>query len=252
MTMRSELAEAPAVVTRLLQAARAPLDGVAAEVARRGVDLVVIAARGTSDHAATYAQYVLGERNGLPVALAAPSLASLYGHGPKVGRALVIGISQSGRSPDVVGVIEDGRRQGALTLAITNDPSSPLADAADIVVPLQAGPELAVAATKTYVAELTVVALLSDALGAAGVGVGHHEDQATALAGLPAALEETLGLEDAVKPSPAHGSGSPGAPSSDAATTTPRSGNGRSSSRKWPAWPRIRTRQPTSSTVRSR
>ena len=199
MTMRSELAEAPAVVAGLLESARAPLAGVATEVARRGIDLVVITARGTSDHAATYAQYVLGERNGLPVALAAPSLASLYGHGPRLGRALVVGISQSGRSPDVVGVIEDGRAQGALTLAITNDPASPLADAADVVVPLRAGPELAVAATKTYVAELAVVALLSDALSVAGIGVERSTSEAAAVDAVPAALEVILGLDGAVK-----------------------------------------------------
>ena len=194
MTMRSELAEAPAVVAGLLETARKPLAGVAADVVRRGIDLIVIAARGTSDHAATYAQYVLGERNGLPVALAAPSLASLYGHGPRFGRALVIGISQSGRSPDVVGVIVDARAQGALTLAITNDPASPLADAADVVVPLEAGPELAVAATKTYVAELAVVALLSDALRTAG-GAGPADSD---LASMPAAIEAAIGLEEAV------------------------------------------------------
>ena len=198
MTMRSELAEAPGVVAGLLQTARAPLAMVAAEVVARGIDLVVIAARGTSDHAATYAQYVLGERNGLPVALAAPSLASLYGNGPRFGRALVVGISQSGRSPDVVGVIVDGRAQGALTLAITNDPASPLAEAADVVVPLQAGPELAVAATKTYVAELAVVALLSDALRLAAGGAGRQDGDGAAVSALPAYLEMAIGLEDAV------------------------------------------------------
>ncbi|HTC85680.1 MAG TPA: SIS domain-containing protein [Candidatus Acidoferrum sp.] len=201
MTMRSELAEAPAVVAGLLEAARAPLARVADEVVRRGLDLVVIAGRGTSDHAATYAQYVLGERNGLPVALAAPSLGSLYGHGPRFGRALVIGISQSGRSPDVVGVLEDAREQRALTLAITNDPASPLAAAADVIVPLAAGPELAVAATKTYVAELAVVALLSEALRAAGVvaAVASADPiDGSILATLPAALEAAVAVEDDV------------------------------------------------------
>ena len=82
----------------------------------------MIAARGTSDHAAIFAQYVLGARNGLPVALAAPSLTSVYGRPPRVRNALVIGISQSGRSPDVVAVLADARRQGAITVALTNDP----------------------------------------------------------------------------------------------------------------------------------
>jgi glutamine---fructose-6-phosphate transaminase (isomerizing) len=204
MTMRSELAESPLVVGRLLESAQPRLAQLAAAARERGVDLVVVAARGTSDHAATYAQYVLGERNRLPVALAAPSLASLYGHGPRFGRALVVGISQSGRSPDVVGVVEDGRAQGALTLAITNDPASPLAEAAEVVVPLGAGPELAVAATKTYVAELVVVALLSEALAAAEGGSDVPAGSAQrppdpSLAGLPAAIEAAIDLEPGIR-----------------------------------------------------
>src|SRR5450759_4583574 len=187
MTMRLELAESPAVVAGLLASARAPLARVADEVRRRGTRFVVIAARGTSDHAATYAQYVLGARNGLPVGLATPSLSSLYRNGPRVGDALVIGMSQSGRSPDIVAVLDDARSQGALTLAITNDPGSPLAVVADVVVPLEAGPELAVAATKTYVAQLAVVALLSEAL--------RGGDPDPALARLPVALAGIIELE---------------------------------------------------------
>ncbi len=190
MTMRQELAESPAVVARLLVSAPGPLATVAEEVRRRGTRFVLVAARGTSDHAATYAQYVFGARAGLPVGLATPSLSSLYGLGPRVGDALVIGMSQSGRSPDIVAVLDDARRQGALTLAITNDPGSPLAVAADVVVPLEAGPERAVAATKTYVAELAVVALLAEALR------GGVPDPA--LAGLPGALGRTIELEPQV------------------------------------------------------
>jgi glucosamine--fructose-6-phosphate aminotransferase (isomerizing) len=190
MTMRQELAESPTVVDGLLVSARAPLAHLAGEVRRRGTRFVLVAARGTSDHAATYAQYVLGARAGLPVGLATPSLSSLYGMAPRVADALVIGMSQSGRSPDIVAVLDDARRQGALTLAITNDPGSPLAGAADVVVALEAGPELAVAATKTYVAELAVVALLSEELRAG--------DRDPALGRLPAALASTLELEPAI------------------------------------------------------
>jgi glucosamine--fructose-6-phosphate aminotransferase (isomerizing) len=164
MSLRSELAESPAVVERLIHASRQPYRELADRVQRQGIDWVLLAARGTSDHAATYAQYVLGVRNGLATGLAVPSVQSVYGADPDVRRALVVGISQSGRSPDVVEVLTDARRQGALTVAITNDPSSPLAEAGDIVIDVAAGPELAVAATKTYVGELTAVALLSDAL----------------------------------------------------------------------------------------
>ncbi len=194
MTVRSELGEAGAVVGRLISTAGPAVDAVAAIVAERDVDFVLVAARGTSDHAAIYAQYVLGERNGLAVGLAAPSLASLYGRGPRLDRALVVGISQSGRSPDVVGVLEDGQRQGAATVAITNDPASPLAAAASSVIPLDAGPEISVAATKTYVAELTVVAMLSEALRRAGMtaGAGGERDSATGLAELPATLDRLV------------------------------------------------------------
>jgi glucosamine--fructose-6-phosphate aminotransferase (isomerizing) len=159
-----EIREQPEVAARLLAAGPPVLDAVAAEVHRRAIGLVVIAARGTSDHAAVYAQYVLGARNGLTVALAAPSLVTLYGASPHYGNALVIGLSQSGRSPDVVGVVEAARAQGALTLAITNEPESPLALAAEHRMDLAAGDERSVAATKTYTAELLAVAMLSAAL----------------------------------------------------------------------------------------
>jgi len=204
MSVRSELGESGAVVRRLVATAGPAVDSIAAEVADRRFDFVMVAARGTSDHAAIYAQYVLGERNGLAVGLAAPSLASIYGRGPRLDRALVIGISQSGRSPDVVGVLEDGRRQGAATVAITNDPDSPLAQVAGTVVGLEAGPELAVAATKTYVAELTVVALLSEALRRAGVDGGSAAepgataDGSDALAALPATLDSIVADDSSV------------------------------------------------------
>src|SRR5437773_3149609 len=168
MSLVSELAESPAVVERLLRDARGRLRELAGRVEQRGIDAVFLAARGTSDHAATYAQYVLGIRNGLATGLAVPSVQSVYGAHPDVRRALVVGISQSGRSPDVVEVLTDARRQGALTLAVTNDADSPLAAAADVHVALEPGPERAVAASKTYVAELAAVALLSDALDGGG------------------------------------------------------------------------------------
>jgi glucosamine--fructose-6-phosphate aminotransferase (isomerizing) len=102
--------------------------------------------------------------NGLPLALATPSLFTYYRQPPKFRNALVIGVSQSGQSPDIVSVVEEGRRQGCLTLAITNAPDSPLAQAADFVLDIQAGPEKAVAATKTYTTELLALAMISAAL----------------------------------------------------------------------------------------
>lgn len=183
MTLRDEIAEQPAAIERLLRDGRAAVEeivgAVGPRIEAREIDLVVIAARGTSDHAAIYAQYRFGTDLGVPVALAAPSIQSLYGAEPRLRRALVIGISQSGRSPDVVGVVAGGRRQGAPTIAITNEPGSELARAAEHVVELGAGPERAVAATKTYTAELTALAMLVGALGG---------EEPAALAGLPAAV----------------------------------------------------------------
>ena len=124
-------------------------------------DYALIAARGSSDRAAQYAQYAWGALAGLPVALAAPSLYTLYDAPPRLARALVVGVSQSGQSPDIVAVLEDARRQGRPTLAITNDAGSPLAATADHVIELHAGPERSVAATKTYTAQLAVLAALA-------------------------------------------------------------------------------------------
>jgi glucosamine--fructose-6-phosphate aminotransferase (isomerizing) len=124
----------------------------------------VIAARGTSDNAGRYAQYVWGTRNRLSVGLTTPSLFSVYDQPPRLDGALVVGISQSGESPDIVSVLEEGRAQGRPTVAITNEPDSPLADMADVVIDLDAGEEKAVAATKTYTAQLTVIAAISEAM----------------------------------------------------------------------------------------
>ncbi|MFN8630227.1 MAG: SIS domain-containing protein [Chloroflexota bacterium] len=156
MSTRTEIGEGPDVVARLLDAGMGPVEAIAKAVRDRGIDLVVAAARGTSDHAAIYAQYVLGAQRP-PVALATPSLASIYGATPRLHNAPVLGISQSGQSPDIVAVLDDARRQGALTVAVTNDPASALAAAAEFTVPINAGRNL-VAATKTYLASIAVIA----------------------------------------------------------------------------------------------
>lgn len=130
----------------------------------RNIEYVFLAARGTSDNAGRYANYLLGAMNGLPLALATPSLFTYYNRPPKLKNALVVGISQSGASPDIVAVLEEGKKQGCLTLSITNESNSPLAHASDFVLDIQAGAEKAVAATKTYTTELMTVAMLSAAL----------------------------------------------------------------------------------------
>jgi glutamine---fructose-6-phosphate transaminase (isomerizing) len=192
MTLRDEILEQPAAAERQLASSQPAIDALAERLRTEPVDTVVIAARGTSDNAAIYAQYVLGTVNRLPVALAAPSILSLYGVVPRFGRSLVIGISQSGRSPDVVGVVEAGRRQGLPTLAITNDPGSELAEAAEHVIALAAGPEQAVAATKTYTTSLLAIARLSAAL---------LDDPAAlaALARVPEAIGRALSVEPEVE-----------------------------------------------------
>ena len=192
MTMRSELGESPAVVERLLAEGAGEVAAVAAAMRERHVDVAVVAARGTSDHAAIYAQYILGARNGLLVAPAAPSLYSLYGAPPRVGSAVVIGISQSGRSPDVVSVLEQSRAEGALTVAITNERDSELAAVADHVIELRAGAELAVAATKTYLAEIAVLAMLSSALSG-------DAESAAELRAVPTALRLALEEEPTIE-----------------------------------------------------
>ena len=185
MGLREEIFEQPAVLSRFLEQQSEAIERVAAAIHSREVDFVLLAARGTSDHAAVYAQYLWGARNRLAVALAAPSLFSLYGASPRLERALVVGISQSGQSPDVAEVITDARRQGALTLALTNAVDSPLAHGAEFAVDLSAGVEKAVAATKTYTAELMAVAALSVALDG-------DADSRAALARVPAAAAEAL------------------------------------------------------------
>lgn len=183
--LAEEIAEQPEVLARALIQAQPAVEAAANAVATFAPDSVVIAARGSSDNAARYAQYLFGALNRLVVALATPSLVTLYHQPPNFAGKLVIGISQSGRSPDIVGVIAEARQQGALTLAITNDPSSPLAASAAHVLPLYAGPERALPATKTYTAQLLVLAMLSAALSG-------DQTRWNALRQVPALVQETL------------------------------------------------------------
>jgi len=193
MTLRDEILEQPAAAQRLLEAAPESLAGIAAALRARRPRFAVIAARGTSDNAALYAQYLFAVRNGLLVALATPSTITLYGGHPNMSDALVIGISQSGRSPDIIAVLDEARAQGAPTIAMTNDPGSPLAEAAEHVVDLRAGPELATAATKSYTTELLAVTLLSTALDAASAS------EASDLQRVPELMAEAMSAEEAAR-----------------------------------------------------
>ena len=178
-----EIYSQPAVIAHLLERETAHIRQVVAQLPP--FNYVLIAARGSSDHAATYAQYAWAALAGYPVALATPSLQTLYKTSPRMESALIVGISQSGQSPDIIAVLAEGKRQGRPTLAITNDGSSPLAAIADHVIKLHAGSERSIAATKTYTAQLVVMALF------AAICSGHPKRLAE-IQSLPAALEETL------------------------------------------------------------
>jgi glucosamine--fructose-6-phosphate aminotransferase (isomerizing) len=182
-----EIHEQPEALTRLLTTQKPVIQALTTAMKQREISHVVIAARGTSDNAGRYAKYLLGAVNGLMVALATPSLFSIYKKPPRFGRALVLGISQSGKSPDIVAVLAEARHQGVLTAAITNVPDSDLGQQADYVINLQAGLEQSVAATKTSTGSLAAIALLSATLA----GDAQME---TELAQVPKVVTETLSL----------------------------------------------------------
>jgi len=192
MWVEQEIQEQPAVADRLIREGWAEARRIVDAARRARPALAVLAARGSSDNAARYGQYLLGAFTGLPAALATPSLFTFYRRPPRLDHAWVIGISQSGRSPDIVEVIREARRQGGWTLAITNDPGSPLAAAAHAVLDLRAGEERAVAATKTYTAQLIALAMLAAAWTEADA---MRED----LFRLPEAMGQALGTEAAAR-----------------------------------------------------
>jgi glutamine---fructose-6-phosphate transaminase (isomerizing) len=189
----TEIREQPDALLRLFREGRPGAEAIAATVGKYSPRFVMVAARGSSDNAARYAQYLFGVRNQLAVALAAPSLFTHYDAVPALPGALVIGISQSGQSPDIVEVLRQARRQGALTLAITNDPKAPLAEVAEHCLPLLVGKERAVAATKTYTTQLLALAMLSAALRG-------EESGWTEIAALPEKVEATIALNSGLVP----------------------------------------------------
>jgi len=183
-----EIQEQPAVIRRLLETERDTVQRVAEAIRSAHLQHVVIAARGSSDNAARYAGYLFGALNRLSVGLAMPSLFTLYDSPPRLADTLVVGISQSGQSPDIVAVVAEGRQQGALTLAITNDLRSPLAAEVEHCLELHAGPERSVAATKTYTTSLTALAMLAASLA-------EDTNRLAELDGLPEAVAQTLALD---------------------------------------------------------
>lgn len=192
MTLIEEIREQPESLQRLIDTQWSHMCELVAALGDYEIDTVFLTARGTSDNAGLYAKYLWGEHNGLPIALAAPSLFSVYERPPRLRRTLVLGISQSGQSPDIVSVMQEGRRQGVPTLAITNTPDSPLAEAADLVIDIVAGPETAVAATKSYSGQLMAIALLS-------VALSRDDERYELLRRVPEWVEEILRLDDQIK-----------------------------------------------------
>jgi len=175
--MATEIAEQPAVLERVLAGVPPQLETLPAP------RFVLLAARGTSDNAALYAKYLVETAVGLPAGLASPSAMTLYGARLDLRDVLVIAVSQSGASPDLVETVEAARANGATTLAVTNAPSSPLAAAADLHVDVLAGPERAVPATKSYTAQLLALWLLCTAWAGGDLAAAD---------GLPAAADALL------------------------------------------------------------
>ncbi len=190
-SLYQEIHQQPAVLRTLLVQEGAAIQRLARAVRDRRIDSIVVAGRGTSDNAGRYAQYLLGAHNGLMVALATPSLYSIYQRPPRFGNALVIGISQSGKSPDIVSVLAEARRQGAMTAAFTNFPDSDLGRQVEHVVALHAGEEKSIAATKTYTASLAALAALSAELS-------EDPQMHAALAAIPDQVADLLALSPSI------------------------------------------------------
>ncbi|MGW8883923.1 SIS domain-containing protein [Streptomyces sp. NPDC055749] len=189
--MSGEMAEQPAMLRRILQRGAPAIRQVAAEIAAKKPRFVLLTARGSSDHAALYAKYLLEIRLGLPCGLASMSTTTAYGAEPDLTDVLVITVSQSGGSPDLIASTKAARSAGAITLAVTNNPDSSLAAVSEYSIDILAGPEKALPATKTYTASLLALYLFVDGL-AAGDGPAAAE-------ALPDLAEQILARKDEVK-----------------------------------------------------
>ncbi len=195
--LAEEMAQQPDVLARLLDAQLARLDDWRETLRGDEIDGVVVVARGSSDNAARYAQYLWSIRTGLPVTLATPSLLTVYGRPLDLTRRAVVAISQSGASPDVVAVLTAARQQGVPAIAVTNQPDSPLGEHSSAVFDLAAGTERSVAATKTYTASLLAVAILSMALAPADEQAEYERDLRAVPDAVAAAIAHTEGVRQA-------------------------------------------------------
>lgn len=186
--MRREIEEIPSTVRDFLAAGVDTFAEAGNRLRAHDPATIVTVARGSSDHAASFLKYAIELTAGIPVASIGPSIVSIYGRELRLGRSAALAISQSGQSPDIVAMAASARRGGALTLAITNTPDSPLAEATDLTVDLRAGIEQSVAATKTFVTSIVAgLAVLAD----------WQEDGAllAALSDLPESLERAIACD---------------------------------------------------------
>jgi len=188
--LRAEIEEQPDVVERLLDRQLGAVRDVARSIRQREPSAIVFVARGSSDNAAVYGRYLLEVCNRRLTSLAAPSGLTLYGRGPRLDRTVVIGVSQSGQGEDVIAYVREARSQGAATVAIVNDERSPLAESAESVLACLAGPEQSIPATKTVVAQMTLLAMLSSVLDEPASDAG-------ALGGLAVALRAAVAQREA-------------------------------------------------------
>jgi glucosamine--fructose-6-phosphate aminotransferase (isomerizing) len=158
--LEQEIFQQPDVIRNLVITKSAQIGGLADTLRRKPPRFILIAARGTSDHAAIYAKYLFSGINKIPVGLAMPSLYTLYQQIPVMDDGLVIGISQSGQTPDVHTVLEEAQRQGVPTISISNAKDAPIAGIANHNIILDVDEEKSIAASKTYTGQLTAVAML--------------------------------------------------------------------------------------------
>ncbi|TCL72941.1 SIS domain-containing protein [Rhizobium sp. BK251] len=186
--MLTEAGESPAVVAALLEKDRPALAEIARLFASARPPVVTTAARGSSDHAATFFKYLFEIACGVPVASIGPSIASVYGAELSLKGGIHFTVSQSGASPDIVALQQAAKRGGATTIAVVNVTDSPLAKQADIVLGLNAGQEKSVAATKSFIASVA-------ALSAVTAAVSGKDDLKAALDKLPEALAATAGID---------------------------------------------------------
>ena len=159
--MAREANEAPDVIRNQLLKNTSLCEGLGARIRQLNPKLVYIIGRGSSDHAGVYAKYLIEVELGIPVTASAPSVTSVYGKNLDLAGVLVLVISQSGRSPDILMQTQIAKDSGALCVALVNDQTSPLAGIVDAVLPLRAGEEKAVAATKSYLATLSAIIQLA-------------------------------------------------------------------------------------------